>query len=70
MSYHNYISRNIFISFLFLGIFAFSPSVVLGQLPDGACCDPDAGAFYPGATICDTVEGGSYPSNSCIEDSG
>jgi hypothetical protein len=70
MPHHNYISRNIFVSILFLGIFAFSPSVVLGQEPGGACCDPDAGAFYPGATICDSLEGGSYPDNDCIEDSG
>lgn len=75
MSYHNYISRNIFVSMLFLSIFSFSPSVVFGQLPGGLCCDPDAVGLYAGGTICGFSvgsggEGGSYPLDGCIEDTG
>ena len=41
MSYHNYISRNIFVSMLAIAIFSAFPLIVSAQEPDGLCCDPD-----------------------------
>ena len=55
---------------LFLIIFAFSPSVVFGQLPGGLCCDPDDTPVYPGFVVCNAAAGGSYLDDGCIEDTG
>ena len=74
MSYHNYISRNIFVSMLAIAFLLTSSMGGLAQLPGGACCDPDAGGQYAGGTNCGFSdfpgEGGSYPLDGCIEDTG
>lgn len=68
MSYHNYISRNIFVSFLAIAFLLTSSMGVSAQEPDGLCCDPD-GTNYDFIT-CFTSGGccGVYDNNGCVED--
>ena len=67
MSHHNYISRNIFVSFLAIAFLLASPLILSAQEDSpGLCCDPDGtggaqencffGAFF------------IHPDNGCVED--
>jgi len=69
MSYHNYISRNIFVSMLAIAIFSAFPLIVSAQEPDGLCCDPD-GANYTALNCLTSGCCGIYGSgpDGCIED--
>ena len=69
MSYHNYISRNIFISILAIACFLASTLTVSAQEPDGLCCDPD-GANYTALNCLTSGCCGIYGSgpDDCIED--
>ena len=69
MSYHNYISRNIFVSMLTIAIFSAFPIFVSAQEPDGLCCDPD-GANYELLNCLTSGCCGLYGSSpdGCIED--
>ena len=67
MSYHNYISRNIFVSILAIAFLLTSSMGVLAQEDSpGLCCDPDGTSGI--AANC--IIGGSYlhPDNGCVED--
>jgi hypothetical protein len=66
MSHHNYISRNIFVSFLAIAFLLTSSMDVSAQEPDGGlCCDPD-GANYDFITC--FTSGGVYANDGCVED--
>jgi len=68
MSYHNYISRNIFVSIIAIAFFLASTLTVSAQVEeDGQCCDPD-GSNYAGALNCIAAGHSLYPQNGCIED--
>ena len=67
MSYHNYISRNIFISILAIAFFSAFPLLVSAQEPDGQCCDPD-GTNYDGVINCLSASHPLYPQDGCVED--
>jgi hypothetical protein len=70
MSYHNYISRNIFVSFLAIASLLTSSMGVSAQEPDGLCCDPD-GTNYAGVINClNSGCCGSYDEDGCVEDAG
>jgi hypothetical protein len=66
MSYHNYISQNIFFSFLAIAFLLTSSMGVSAQVPDGLCCDPD-GTNYDQFN-CITTGSDLYESNLCVED--
>ena len=67
MSHHNYISRNIFVSFLAIAFLLASPLILSAQEDSpGLCCDPDGtggaqeNCFFGGFFI--------HPDNGCVED--
>ena len=67
MSYHNYISRNIFVSFLAIAFLLTSSMDVSAQEPDGLCCDPD-GSNYDFINCLQSGCCGFYDNNGCLED--
>ena len=68
MSYHNYISRNIFVSIIAIAFFSAFPLLVSAQEPDGLCCDPD-GINYAGALNCIAAGCcGVYAQDGCVVD--
>jgi len=68
MTNYNYISRNLFVSIIFLGLFALSPTGISAQVePDGLCCDPD-GTNYIFINCLQSGCCGIYGNNSCVED--
>lgn len=69
MSYHNYISRNIFVSFLAIAFLLTSSMDVSAQEPDGICCDPD-GSNYQFINCLQSGSSGLYGTgpDSCVED--
>lgn len=67
MSHHNYISRNIFVSFLAIAFLLASPLILSAQEDSpGLCCDPDG----TGGTEFNCFQGGffQHPNNGCVED--
>ena len=67
MSHHNYISRNIFVSFLAIAFLLTSSMGVSAQEPDGFCCDPD-GTNYDAFNCVQSGCCGLYENNGCVED--
>ena len=67
MSYHNYISRNIFVSFLAIAFLLASSMDVFAQEPDGLCCDPD-GTNYQFINCLQAGCCGIYDNDGCVED--
>jgi hypothetical protein len=67
MTHHNYISRNIFVSFLAIAFLLTSSMGVSAQESDGLCCDPD-GTNYNPATCVQSGCCGLYDDNLCVED--
>ena len=69
MSYHNYISRNIFVSFLAIAFLLTSSMGVSAQEPDGQCCDPDGPeGEYVFINCLQSGCCGIYENNGCVED--
>jgi len=67
MSYHNYISRNIFVSLLTIASLLTSSLAVFAQEPDGLCCDPD-GVNYEFINCLQSGCCGLYDNDGCVED--
>jgi hypothetical protein len=67
MSYHNYISRNIFVSMLAIAFLLTSSMGVSAQEPDGQCCDPD-GSDYASFLNCISQGHVVYDPDGCVED--
>lgn len=68
MSHHNYISRNIFVSFLAIAFLLASSMGVSAQEPDGQCCDPDGPEGEYAFINCFQSNAGVYDNNGCVED--
>ena len=68
MSYHNYISRNIFVSILAIAVLLTSSMGVSAQDKDNLCCDPDDATINEMLTCFNTSGAVTYPQNGCIED--
>lgn len=67
MSYHNYISRNIFVSMLAIAFLLTSSMGVSAQdISSGFCCDPDGSNFNLPECFGPWLQYGAE--NSCVED--
>ena len=69
MSYHNYISRNIFVSMLAIAFLLTSSMGISAQVDSpGLCCDPDGTGGVEPNCIFSHGPGSVHPDNGCVSD--